>query len=534
MLATLAAAWFAFAVRRRGSPVSRWRGAAQIAPLAALAIAGFHAQNGYVSASCGVGRTFVEVPDASASRVVAEMREVVKEHPADGYLIDSYNVVLAKLQATATRGHQAMFPSTRLFHVGGYTEYPGFYSGKILADTRVLVDAHANGYFRHRFDLKDGTGRANEFFVNAAAVHALTNPGGSVVVVGTTAKQNIFNRRHNTVGDEANFYGTDVRAARNHLIYVASEMGMPYFAGGGKAKYSLFQLENEPEFFKGRTMAGVGRHLLFQVLGPSPGGVRVVIEFTSSYRADGENVLPPIAVVGATREPLDLVGRGSARVVSPPVHPQMIDGLPYVALDLGEDGKQFPTPRTGLMKLYGRDVSTDRRKLVGFIRDVSVIGEDEYASLAPPGRIGSFGRKWYEGHDLLNPNLEYAGLYEDGWVGGAAFFHLTQPPDTGALVVRGQVPLVDDAGFECFGELLLDDVVVAHQTLHCGDFTMNGNVENVPRPVERFGVPGRRVELRFSKLQRLHPPDSRPVAARMFSIGFEQSSDSGVARNGNP
>ena len=164
----------------------------------------------------------------------------------------------------------------------------------------------------------------NEFALHIAAVEMLGR--GQGIVVGATAKHSAFNRLHHGDRSDRNFYVLPVAEARNHLVFVASERGMPYWAGGGKAMYALYQLENEPTFYRGSTMAGVGRHLLFQVLNPSE-TVRVVLELTSSYKSDGVNALPPAYAVGEHRLPVGLVGRGSARFVSPPLRPQMIKGL---------------------------------------------------------------------------------------------------------------------------------------------------------------------------------------------------------------
>ena len=74
-------------------------------------------------------------------------------------------------------------------------------------------------------------------------------------------------------------------------MFVSSELGHPYFAGGAiKPNYAIYQLESEPLFFKGDSMAGVGRHVLFQVINPSrdvktgKGKVRMVLEMTATTR----------------------------------------------------------------------------------------------------------------------------------------------------------------------------------------------------------------------------------------------------------
>ena len=532
LLGTAAAAWFAF-VRRRDWAWLSERPRLQFVPLLSAALLAAPSLYSYVRLSCGHARSFVEIADASASRLLGEMRGVAEAHPSDKYVIDSYNVVLAKFQAIATRGRQAFFPSTRLFHVGGYVWYPGMDADRIVRVTQGLIADHALEYTTQRFALHDGRGRYNEFSLHTAALNVLEDGDG--IVVGATAKHSAFNRRHRGGDGDGgaaagrNFYVRPVAEARNHLIFVASERGMPYWAGGGRARYALFQLENEPTFYRDATMAGVGRHLLFQVLSPTD-TVRVVLDVTSSHRADGENVLPAsAAAVGARRHPMGLLGRGSARVVSPPLRPQVINGLSYVALDLGEDGKQFPTPRTGLMNLYGTDVSTDRRKLVGFVRDVSVISEEQYQLMAPPSRLEHFGCKWYQlaGHDLRKPDVEYAGLYEDGWVAERAFARLAEPAEPCRVVARGVGGPQADPATERWGELLVDGAVVARRRLQPGLFfelaapTPAGDTRtgSAAEP-GRAGKP-RRVELRFSQVERLQAPDNRPVAARMEFIGFK-------------
>jgi hypothetical protein len=164
--------------------------------------------------------------------------------------------------------------------------------------------------------------------------------------------------------------------------------------------------------------------------------VRVVLDMTASMRADGVNQFPPASAIGSTRQQFDAVGRGAARLFSAPIQHQQLQSGQYVAIDMGEDGRRFPEVRPGLMALYGTDVPMDRRELVGFARDISVISEDDYARLQAPSAITTFP-------DGLNDrNLEYSGLYEDGWTGEDAYAVLQQPPDSGVLLISGMLPLV--------------------------------------------------------------------------------------------
>lgn len=537
LIGTAALAWFAFARRRDWAWLTD-RPWLQFAPLLAVAAFGAPSLFSYVRLSGGHAGSFAEIADASAARPISEMRQVTAEHPSGKYVIDSYNVVLAKLQAMAARGRQSFFPSTRLFHVGGFTSYPGVDAERVVRVTQSLIADHTREYRKQRFDLHDGRGRYNEFSLHNEAARELARADG--VVVGTTAKHSAFNRRHHLRDDpRRNFYVLPVAGATNHLIFIASERGMPYWAGGGRARYALFQLEKEPTFFRDSTMAGVGRHLLFQVLSPSE-TVRLVLELTSSHRADGDNALPAgAAAVGARRRSMGLIGRGSARVVSPPLRPQVINGLAYVALDLGEEGKQFPTPRAGLMNLYGTDVSTDRRRLVGFLRDVSALSEAQYRSMALPTHIEHFGFKWYQAvsHDLRKPDVEYSGLYEDGWVAEQAYTRLAEPRRACRVIARGVAAPLADPATERWGELLVDGVTVDRRRLEGGlSFELSADMPARSSPPESSssdrgaaGTP-RRVELRFSQVERLQAPDNRPVAARMEFIGFKPRPSQAMAK----
>jgi hypothetical protein len=175
---------------------------------------------------------------------------------------------------------------------------------------------------------------------------------------------------------------------------------------------------------------------------------------------------------------------------------------------MGVEGQQFADARDGLMRLYGADVARDRRYLVAFVRDVSAVPEEEYQDLAAPSKVGSFPG------DLRDQDLEYSGIYEDGWVSEMSFFMLAQPEGPSRVAVRGVVPMIDDPAFQCELSVLLDGRELTHQKLLPGRF-------DVEAPVSADKASRRRVELRFSGVQQLPPPDGRPAAARLDFVGFD-------------
>jgi hypothetical protein len=281
----------------------------------------------------------------------------------------------------------------------------------------------------------------------------------------------------------------------------------------------------------------MGRYLMFQVVRPTE-GVRLVMSITGSYNADGNNLVPDATAIGEQRLALGACGRGSARLISPPLVPQRIDGRDYLMLDMGRPGQRFPSQRGGLMKLYGRDVALDRRLLVGFARDASAISEEEYRRLAPPSKLQAFP------NDLAHADLEYSGLYEDGWCSEQSFACLSSAnapaaaaADGGSaaetakvIVVRGVVPGIGDDSFRTEMRVLVDGVEVDRRTLSPGNFEVRAAAPAAPA-----GNPlgnRRRVELRFSGTQRLPGGDGRPVSAQLTFLGFADPTpaDRGFAR----
>jgi hypothetical protein len=229
--------------------------------------------------------------------------------------------------------------------------------------------------------------------------------------------------------------------------------------------------------------------------------MRLELNFTDTLDHDTGNVLPPAAIVGATRTPLPLTGHGSARVFSQPVKPQMIDGQPYVLIDFGRNGRPLSYPRTGVQGLWSSHVILDPRFLIGWIRDVSLVSAASYRKLQPPAAIAAFPR------DLTNPSLQYSGLYEDGWVGPDAYAVLAGGGHQD-LVIQGSVPQGGGGRMQ---------VLINGRRVYAGD------AKPGPLSVRVSVAPSsgqRRVELRFARTLRLPAPDLRPVSALLSFLGF--------------
>ena len=171
-------------------------------------------------------------------------------------------------------------------------------------------------------------------------------------------------------------------------------------------------------------------------------------------------------------------------------------------LDMGRDGRLNPARRTGLQAAYGPRVPLDPRYLTAYVRDISLLSDAEYARLQPPAALRSFPV------DLANRDLQYSGIYEDGWVGERAYAVLAGGPDAD-LVVQGN-PRRTRAGAHLV--VALDGRIVGRRALAAGPFTLR-----VPAPASRAP---RRVELRFDAVGPLSGADPRPASAHLSFLGF--------------
>jgi hypothetical protein len=479
LLTTLVMVWFRLTKRI-------W---ARAIPLILLGAIGLSTQNSYVELSRGITNRAAPVPaevvNPSQAKINTTFRALIQALPPDqSLLLDTTNIMLAKLQALSTRGIVAAFLSRNFFAEGSSLPFE-------------------TGFAKTSFDLHSQTRPTqNPFSINLMDKD-FTNQKDHLTLVTTSGKQDIFNRRSLHFSPTENYKTIPLEQVRDHLVFTHSQLGKHYYLSGMK-QVSYYQFEPD-WFFPEQRQAGIGRHLLFQAMNPSP-QPRLALTMTASLNNDKQNQLPPAEAIGTQRQPFGMIGRGSARIFSPPLTPQVIQGHPFLAIDMGIEGKRFSEKRKGLMRLYGLDVPRDQRKLVGFGRDISLISEADYANLKPPSAVKSFPG------DLAHPDLEYSGVYEDGWISEAAFFTLksSQPAP---LLIQGMIPRIKNASFTTELTVLVEGQEISRQPLKLGEFSLKLAVPPSPNR--------QRIDLRFSNSQTLPAPDYRPVVAQLKFIGFK-------------
>jgi hypothetical protein len=482
-----------------------------VVPLAALPTSW-----GYVAASAGwaaKGSGFVEIPRATEGRLLEQLRTLAAQPREGVVVVDTHNVVLAKFAGAYFRGESYRTPSKNFFGTSGRYFGSGLtnvfaemvWPGHFAAFLRTLGE-RAAWYQEKQFRLPEGG--TNRYEVEQApgeaglpARYTLLRSGPDLTVLNRSAEG----------AGESLLSLREAAAVRNHLVLTDSYLGQNYYLAREarqQGRVALFQLE--PDYFRpGRTMSSAGRHLLFEVLGPVAGaGMRV--EVTASLNGDGQNRVPPVAVVGAGRFGLGAVGRGSARLQTP-VAPLEEEKRSFLLLDMGVAAGGFQEERRGLLALFGRGIPLDNRKITGFVRDISMVrGEPEAPAYLADFRAG-----------LADPGLLYSGAYEDGWVAEESFYRLRQPAGVEELALRVNVP--DLAGRPRKLTVRVDEETPVTVDLLLGR-------QDVRVPVAAGGERTRRVELRFDRAAALSAADRRPASVLLEAMGFRAAEGAAPGR----
>src|SRR4051812_47798073 len=98
-------------------------------------------------------------------------------------------------------------------------------------------------------------------------------------------------------------------------------------------------------------------------------------------------------------------------------------------------------------------------------------------STAGPSTVGRRAQPLVEvPMDLEDPGLHASGLDSDGWLANDASFDLRRPDASVTIVVRGQVPLINDPEFKTELTMLVDGKEFARQTVGIGRFRVSAEV----------------------------------------------------------
>lgn len=464
--------------------------------------------------------SFTEVLYASHTKINKEYLNLVEKTPKDAIVLsDDFNISLVKFQALQSN-ERVFLPLSSPKFFRGYVVNLEKVQDTLLASVfnKYAYINEANNIIENyispqnhlsRFNLHDDQQSNLEFQQNDTCMNNQICLD-KAVLISDSSLRGIVNRWHEKETKSSNFSLIKYSELKNHLIFTDSYEGAVYNATlfadlYKKPKLTFFALETD-SIYRNKTMQAIGKQLLFRVVNPTP-QFRVGISLSTTVKGDGINQLPPASIIGDSKASLPLVGRGSARVFSEPLTAQLVNNIPYIVIDMNIEGTQSLHKRMGLMRLYGQNISLDTRYIVAFARDVSIISEDEYQQLDAPTSISEFPQ------DLDNPNLEYSGIYEDGWISELSFVQLKQTKLDSHLTIHGMLPKIADNMIGSNLVVVLDGNVVLEKKLTPGPF-------EIVIPVKDEKIARRKIELRFSQLQALPRGDKRPVAAKIDYIGF--------------
>jgi hypothetical protein len=427
-----------------------------------------------------------ELPNGSSLGVNQQFHRLMEknnERLKAGVISDATSPVLAKYETLYTQGVPVYFPSRDFFeNIQG--------SDVLKEDPKYKADAT---YHQAVFEM----GRIKNYFQKLPYQSLRDKP-----YLETTQPYTIFNRYQNKIPHPRSSYFQIVSHPKNRLLFVHSDLGRHYYSDM-QNHAALFQFERDV-YFPEAYFSGLGRYLLFQVIHPIPKS-RLTISLTSTFTPQFGGELPHPKIWGQSSTQLDFVGRGSGRIISEPVPLTYIENTPYLSVDMQRDGKRFPNPARGLMRLYGRDIQLDQRLTTVFGRDISLIDNATYQHMQRPSEVSRFPK------DLMNPNLEYSGVYETGALSEHAFFILSAPPKTKKVRIKGTIPRIHDTKFGTMVTVSLNHKPVFQKTLFIGNFDIVVPVSHIQGK--------QRIDIIFDRCQTL-PGSEWVVGALLQYIGF--------------
>lgn len=413
------------------------------------------------------------------------------------YLVDTSNVTQAKYQALYSQGLFLHFPSRDFFKsIIAFDDFESISpyvwkqsngnSIEFIEEFKYLWRKQYKKEYLMLKNIKNSWVKLPEEEVKDSQFIAVPEQGTIF---------NLFNKKQIS----QNFF-------KNYLIFVNSTLGSHFYYAPVRSKIAFFHLQEDP-MFPGRFFSGLGQHLLFRII-DSDEHPRMVLELSNTLLKESGSLLPhKLTIFGDVETMLPFVGRGSGRLISDPLTPaKLTNNRRFIHLDIGQKGQLHGFVQPKLMSLYGRYIKSDSRLLTTYGRNISLISDEDYKLLVPPSQLEHFPQ------DLGNNNLQYSGLYEDGWVSEHALFVLQPQVNSKALKISGMIPKLSDPNFTSELKILIDGKVVETHMLNLGNFDLNIPILTREKP--------QRIELIFSRSQRLPGSDARIVSSKINFIGY--------------
>ena len=493
ILGTLVLGW-----RRMCAGYWKWAG---LAGLIALVPLQFGTQKRYIVLSATGPGAGGATPGASQERMFRQLSDALRTPGAERFVVPLLEPVTMKMVAACSHGRTLWIPIASPWLLVHPKQLEGPMHTRweeileIQPDRTLYMRPYAPPYETAKLNLHDPVDPAavDEVVLNTPAW--VEHPQQGDFLLDPPERYMLFNRVRRNDGSRGCLL-TPLADVHNHLIWKMTTRSRPY--DPGLSYYTgLFPLQPDPAFPRA-TFAPCGRHLMFQVLNPSA-RVRMLASVTATY-LPGEQTFPDVAAVGERRAAFPFVGQGAGRVVSEPFSLQRLGNDSYAVLELG-------------LPLTLNQFEGDQRQISVFVRNVSLLSEEEYAARKPPECVRAFPA------GLADPLLEFSGCGEDGSVGKRSWFRLSRPDvDVGAGVVAS-LPVTVKGRLTHYtpqvepNVLIVkwDGVEIARQTIVSDAFEV--------RAAPPGGLSAGKLELEFSE-SRTASSTSRGVSAQLTFVGF--------------
>jgi hypothetical protein len=195
-----------------------------------------------------------------------------------------------------------------------------------------------------------------------------------------------------------------------------------------------------------------------------------------------------------------------------------IDGAKVLEQDLGLGDFEARAPVKPDGRRHRVELSFDKYQILPLNDERPVgarlyrVGYEGYSSETPPDSLSEFPRDRQE--------LDYAGVYEDGWVSERSFFVLGAKPSSRALVLRGTIPVIEETEAPGSVSISIDGARIHNQQLDAGAFEVRAPAIVAPGP--------HMIEVAFDGHQVLPGGDGRKVSARVDYIGYSDDAAGGI------
>jgi len=422
---------------------------------------------------------FSEIKGASKNKITEKIRSYFSSPDvlsSDGLLIDvTSNVVLAKIIALYSKGKRTLWTTTDFFD-----------QIENSSDKKNDLEIMGAEAYRKTYTLKNGNKVVQQDQKSNSNSNQYINLGQEAIN---------YDDKNNYIGDHsANFFF--INSAFGYHYYLANILNK-------RDKIAIYKDEKDPFFFN-KDFYAIGNHLLFSGVATED-FVRIILDITTT----------PLVAAGASQFPIILIneknvqisGNGAARIITDLISFEKKDNGKFISVDINQPGMRFSDYRPGLQSLYGRKVPSDFRQISVFCRNISMITEAEYAMISPPSHLAQFPE------DLQNTNLQFSGIYEDGWISQAGMFKL-KPNNIGRILkISGFIPQIDNAGFKSLLTVKCEGMEIFQKELHVGDFLVESPVRSSKTQT---------IELTFGNTQILPNGDGRAIGGKIKFIGFTE------------